>query len=389
MTRTMKNIRRFAAAAALTAGLASSGCSRAEEAAQDEAPLPLTVSTARVAEGDLAETFEAGGVVQSRTTATVAARILAPVAEVRVVPGQQVQAGETLVVLDSRDLGAHERSARSALLASEQAAAAAAAEQLAADAALTMARSTHRRISDLAATKSATPHELDDVTAALRAADARAAGAGARTAQALAAVESARAASEAAAATASYAVVSAPFSGVITEKLAEPGNMASPGSPLLRLEDTRAFRLEVRVDESRVDRVRAGESVSVRIDSAGPAAGRVVQGTVSEIARAMDADARAFLVKIALPDSPGLRSGLFGRARFALPPRRALAVPPEAIRRTGQVTAVFVVDRGVARLRLVSLRGTEVLAGLADGELVIVNPPHGLTDGQRVSTEAR
>ena len=57
--------------------------------------------------------------------------------------------------------------------------------------------------------------------------------------------------------------ITAPFDGVVTEKMVEPGNMASPGMPLLRLEDTRGFRLDVRVDESRIGQIRHGASVPV------------------------------------------------------------------------------------------------------------------------------
>ena len=108
-----------------------------------------------------------------------------------------------------------------------------------------------------------------------------------------------------------------------------------------------------------------------------------------EISRAVDADARAFRVKIALPDTHGLRSGEFGKARFAGTPRRALIVPPSAIVRHGQVTSVFVVDEGQARTRLVNLSESEVLAGLSESETVILAPPAGLADGRRVSVGGR
>ena len=78
-------------------------------AADTGAPIPVTVAT--VATADIAETFEAGGVVQARTTATIMARILAPVREVRVAPGDRVRAGQVLIVLDGRDLAAQARSA--------------------------------------------------------------------------------------------------------------------------------------------------------------------------------------------------------------------------------------------------------------------------------------
>jgi hypothetical protein len=62
-----------------------------------------------------------------------------------------------------------------------------------------------------------------------------------------------------------------------------------------------------------------------------------------------------------------------------------LTIPAAAIVRRGQLTSVFVVDKGVAGVRLVNLRGSEVLAGLTESDLVILSPPSGVTDGRRVS----
>jgi len=372
--------------AALMMSVVLAGCStpRAAAATADAAE-PITVTVAMVAMADVASAVDSGGVVQARTTARITSRIMAPVREVRVSPGDQVREGQTLVVLDGNDLAAGARSARSAALAAEQGANAAAAERQAAEAALALALASHDRIAGLQAKRSATAQELDDATAALRSAEARVAGASARALQATSAVESARAASDQASTTESFTRIAAPFDGMVTEKLVEPGNMASPGMPLLRLEDTRGFRLEVRVDESRIGQIPNGASVPVFL---GTGAASIV-GKVVEVSRAVDADARAFLVKIALPDAPGLRSGEFGKARFGGTPRRALTIPSSAIVRRGQLTSVFVVDKGVARVRVVNLSESEVLAGLTESEMVILSPPSAVADGRRVSVGGR
>lgn len=376
-------------AVAVVTALVLAGCSSQTDTpgADVRAPIPVTVAT--VAMTDVADTFEAGGVVQARTTATIMARIQAPVLEVRVSPGDRVRAGQTLVVLDGTDLAAHARGARAAALAADQGVAAAAAEQQAAEAALAVVRATYDRIAGLHARRSATAQEFDDATGALRAAEARAAGAAARARSAGSLVDSARAASEGAATTASFASITAPFDGVVTEKMVEPGNMAAPGMPLLRLEDTAGFRLEVRVDESRIGEIARGTIVPVSLDSGTGGATITLNGTVSDIGRAVDADARAFLVKITLPETAGLRSGTFGRAHFGAAARRALTVPASALVRRGQVTSVLVVEQDVARVRLVSVSGTEVLAGLSDGEVVIVAAPPAVTDGHRVTIRGR
>ena len=350
-----------------------------------DAAAPIAVTVARAAMTDVARTIDSGGVVEARTTATITARILAPVRDVRVSPGDRVRAGQTLIVLDGDDLAAGARAARAAAVAAEQGSRAAAAELQAAEAGLVLARASHDRVAGLQTRRSATAQELDDAVATLRSAEARVAGASARASQAASAVESARAASDQAATTAAFTTIAAPFDGLVSAKMIEPGNTAAPGTPLLRLEDTREFRLEVRVDEARIDQVRNGDRVPVFLGtSATPIAGRVV-----EVSRAVDADARAVLVKIALPDAPGLRSGEFGRARFTGPTRRALTIPPAAIVRRGQLTSVFVVDQGVAAVRLVNVDESQVLAGLAESELVIVSPPSGVSDGRRVSVGGR
>jgi len=375
-----------AAAAALSISALVAGCSApSADAAPADAARPIAVTVARVAMTDVASTIDSGGIVQARTTATITARILAPVREVRVSPGDRVRAGQTLIVLDGGDLTAGARAARSSALAAEQGSKAAAAEIQAAEAGLVLARASHDRVAGLQARRSATAQELDDATATLRSAEARVAGASARALQAASAVDSARAASDQASTTASFTTIAAPFDGMVTGKMVEPGNMASPGMPLLRLEDTRGFRLEVRVDESHVGEIRNGDRVPIVLGTgANP-----VTGAVAEVSRAVDADARAFLVKIALPDAPGLRSGEFGKARFGGPPRRALTIPASAILRRGQLTSVFVVDQGVATVRLVNVNESEVLAGLTESEMVILSPPAGVTDGRRVSEGGR
>ena len=376
------------AAAALMASVMLPACSRGAETARAVAVDAIPVSVATVAMADVADTFDVGGVVEARTTATLMARILAPVREVHAVPGQRVRAGQVLIVLDGRDLAAQALRARALGASADQDVIAAASERQAAEATLALARATHARIAGLHAKRSATSQELDEATAALRAAEARAAGAAARAQAAVSGVEGARAATDAAATTETFSRIAAPFDGVVTEKMIEPGNMAAPGTPLMRIEDARGFRLDVRVDESRSAQIAPGATVSVSLDT-GPDGPRVTTGTVTEVSRAVDTDARAFLVKIALPTDEGLRSGMFGRAHFASRPRRALTVPSTALVRRGQVTLVFVVENDVARVRLVNVSGSEVLAGLSAGDVVVVAPPPALTDGRPIRMGGR
>ena len=214
---------------ALVAGLALPACSGGAKTALADPADGIAVTVVTIATADVAGTFEAGGVVQARTTATLMARILAPVREVRAAPGDRVRAGQVLIVLDGRDLAAQARGARAEGASADQDVIAAAAERQAAEAALALARATHARIAGLASKRSATPQELDDPTGALRAAEARAAGAEARAQAAVSGVEGARAASEAADTIEAFSRIAAPFDGVVTEKMVEKAESEESG----------------------------------------------------------------------------------------------------------------------------------------------------------------
>lgn len=376
------------AAAAIVFAAASHVSSRADQSTAAP-PRPVEVQLARATMEDLADSFEIGGDVRARQTATLVSRIVAPITQVLVQPGDHVRTGQPLVLLDARDLTAARSRAQAAVEAAREAANAAAAERQAADAVFVLATATYTRVANLRAKNSATPHELDEALAGLHAAEAPR-GARAQIARAAAGIQEAEAAAEASSVSRSYATIAAPFDGVVTQKLVEAGNMAAPGVPLLTIEDTRAFRLEVRVDQSRASLVRLGQPVDVAIDEGAPATDSSMTGRVAEISHVVDENAHAFLAKIDLPATTAIRSGMFGRARFAGAARRDLAVPATSVVRQGQIASVFVVDRsGIARLRLISAGeesagAIEVRAGLDAGETVVVNPPPSLVDGTPV-----
>ena len=364
---------------------AAAGCSRGE-APQAPAGPPITVSVATAAEQELATPFEAGGVVRAQRVAVIVSRIMAEVRAVPVKAGDRVRAGQPVVLLDGRELQAHRTRATASQAAVTQSTALAEADRQAAEAALALARLSHQRVADLRAKNSATQGELDEAVANLRAAEARSRGAEARVAEAKASVESAAAGASAADVAASYATLAAPFDGVVTDTSVDPGNMASPGLALLTVEDDRAFRLEVRLDESRAAFVRGGDAVAVSLDGGASS----LTGRMAEVERVLGQGSHDFLVKIDLPAGTGLRSGMYGRAVFLGSARKGLAVPEAAVVRRGQLTSVFVVGPdNHARLRLVNASEpaggvVEIRAGLAAGERVVVGAPPALVDGSPV-----
>jgi len=120
-----------------------------------------------------------------------------------------------------------------------------------------------------------------------------------------------------------FTVIKAPKDGVIVERLAEPGDMARPGEPLLLLYSPKTLRLEVPVMEHLAVHVKLGDKLRVKIDALG---GEQYEATVDEIVPQADFASRSFLVKLSLPPSDRLFEGMFGRVYIPAGSRRHLCL---------------------------------------------------------------
>jgi RND family efflux transporter MFP subunit len=373
-----------------------SACGGSEHRPTARAQEPIAVTVVRVAAVDTAERLEAGGVVAAQESASVSSRIVAPIASVRVKAGDRVRSGDVLVTLDAEDVSGRSHQARASALEAEKALAHSRTELSAAEAEHRLAAAWQNRIAALHARKSATDQERDEADARLAAAAAQLAGAQAGIEAGDAHLASARAAVDIATATESFTTLRAPFAGLVTERLSDPGNLAAPGVPLLRIESDGPRQVVVRVDEARAAYVHPGDRVTVVIDAFDSLAAddKGLEGGVAEVARAVGVDQRTFTVKVTLPPTVTARSGSFARVVFRGAPRRALVVPADAIRRHGQVSSVYVVQDGVARLRLIQVgasspEGVEVLAGLDAGESIVTSPLARMVDGATVTVDDR
>ena len=181
-----------------------------------------------------------------------------------------------------------------------------------------------------------------------------------------------------------YTKIQAPFDGVIARKLAQAGDLASPGLPLLELEGTGGFEVEAGVPDSLAAALAMGAPITVEI----PTASLTLTGRLTELSPASDAGARTVTVKIALPASDAVRSGQFVRIQLPGTPVRTLLAPATAVSAVGQMERIFVAasdNRAVLRLvKTGATRGDriEILSGLDDGERVLVGAPAGLREGQ-------
>jgi len=335
--------------------------------------------------------YEAGGVLTARQTAVISSRVMAPITGVLVGAGQRVRRGQPLVELDAAAVTAEAERSSAALEGARASVRAAASDEVAAEAAVTLARATHDRIARLQAERSATAQELDEATVALQQAEARLAMVRAHGDAAMRGVEAAEAAARSADITRSWSRLAAPFDGIVADRHADPGTMAMPGQPLLTLERDGAVQLEARVDASQASGLAVGQPADVRVDDGTESPW--MPGRIAEIAR-VDPASHTFLVTVDVDAPPAWRSGLFGRARFSGPDSGRLTMPSAAVVTRGQLTFAYVVGADDhARLRLVSLGDvagdrTEVLAGLADGDRVVLNPAAGLADGALVRMTA-
>jgi len=374
----------------LLAGTAAAcGTDKTEVAQAQQA---ITVTTVAAGHMEIPEAIEVGGTVRARTVAVLTSRIMGQVRSVLVEPGARVRGGQVLAVLDGREMDANRERAEAFATAATQQQSATESDKAAADAALELATATFNRIASLREKKAATAQELDEARAALRAAQARAKAAEAGVAASTANTTGARAGLQAAQIASGYSRIVAPFAGVVTQKHVESGTMTMPGTPVVTVEQGGGFEVEVRLDDSRASRVNWTAAPSVTFATADGTEASVA-GKVVERALALDS-AHTVVAKVALPQDAAVRSGMFARVIFSGAARRALAVPADTVVQRGQLDAVFVVEDGRARYRIIeagqrSKQMVEVRAGLSQGEKVVRTVPASLVDGVPVSGGSR
>ncbi len=358
-------------------------------------PPPPDLKTQRVQLQAFPMLLEQVGTVRTRKEAQVSSRIMAQVREVLVREGDEVkgpdprgQGATILARLDDRDIQARLRQAQSQLQAVEKAVhsmrsrlQAARAQVEAAKAQARQAEADLGRIEQLHKERAATGQQLDHAKAQKSVAEARH-HAALQEVQALEAeiqrTEAQRAEVEAAVTEArvmlSHTSIQAPFSGRVTRKLVDVGDMVAPGRPLFIIETSSEPELHAVVSESLLPVIKVGQRLEVQVDSLE----RTLDGTVREITPSADASTRTILVKVALPARDGLVSGLFGRLRIPSGTYQALVVPAKAVRQVGQLHLVDVRGPdGHPERRFVIIGGAhgdtvEVLSGLREGEEVVL-----------------
>ena len=361
-------------------------CGDKKESGHSNSHNGVKVPVATAEETKIPMYHEAVGTIQAMTTGTISAKIMGTVRSVHVKEGDRVHTGDLLVSIDNRQVSAQFAQAQAAVSEATQGAAAAESAKEAARAGADLATATYERFQKLLADESVSRQEFDEVTARYQQAKAALKQAQEMVAAAHARVRQAESGLKAASVTNKDAAVTAPFDGIIKDKLIETGDLASPGRPLLSIESETGLEMAVDLPETLFGSVEVGRPITIHI----PANNLTLTGQVSAVSLSADAQSRSFLIKIALPETPRVHAGMFARALIPKGEETLLLVPESAILNQGHLTGIFILDdQQNARFRLVRTGRTvndsvEIVSGLKPGIRFVTKPPPTLADGDNV-----
>lgn len=316
-------------------------------------PMPANAQALATASVDIREVglfYAADGVVEAIRASTLAAQVAGRIVELRVNAGDAVTKGQVLARIDEREAA--------------QGVAASQAQVRRNEADLANATANLERTRKLVAQNFISKAALDKAQAEFDSARAQLASARASTSQAVTVQ--------------GHSVIAAPFSGIVAERLVELGDMAQPGKPLLTLFDPRDLRAVAYVPQDRIAAIRSSSTAAVEI----VALNQRIKAERVTVLPSADPRTHTTQVRVALPDSlTGVYPGQFARVHFSVGSARKLVIPAQAVVYRSEVAGAYVIAAGgeisLRQLRLGEAAGDagiEVLAGIASGEKVALDP---------------
>lgn len=334
-------------------------------------PVGDTPSTVEASLMDITESYPAVGTVKPKSETRLESQIRALVKKVHVRPGSKIKKGDLLVTLDSRQAASGLEQAREALKAATAGKKKAVQAVKSAEAALKQARLRYERVKTYFVSNAATREELESAESAYLQSKARLSMAREALDGARAGIKQAREVVEQSRVGLEFTRIKAPSNGEIIQRLVEPGDLALPGKPLVTLRTESGFRIEAHVREGLINRVRPGMELSAEIATLG----KNFKVVVEEIVPYADPDTRTFLIKAAIPMSPGLYPGMYARLLIPESQTRVVVIPQNAVIRTGQIEMVLLHENNQRHRRYITTGRTrqgmvEVLSGLSQGDVV-------------------
>jgi RND family efflux transporter MFP subunit len=378
-------------------------CSRKSEAEMTNSQpsassAPPIVAVARAAPADLSKTVVLTAEFRPFQEIEVHAKVAGYVKEIMVDVGDRVKAGQTLAVLEVPEMSDDVARANASKKRSEAEVQHAKDELARAEAAHEAVHSTYQRLFDVSKQRPnlVAQQEIDDARAKDLAAEAGISAANSALATAQQAVQVSQVDQQRTNTMLAYSKITAPFAGVISKRYADTGAMIQAGTssqtqamPLVRLSQIDLLRLVLPVPEEIVAHIRLGEAVEVRV----PSLDRTFIGKVSRFSDNVSTATRTMETEVDVPNANlTLVPGMYAEANLTLDHReKALAIPLMAVSTKGDQSSVFVVtaentvEERQVKLGLQTANRTEVLAGLRDGDLVVVGNRSQIQQGLKVT----
>jgi RND family efflux transporter MFP subunit len=295
---------------------------------------PTFAQTRTIELREVATTLPAEAVIEATKQATVATQVSGRIVAVAAEAGQRVQAGQVLMRIDAREAAENVAAAKSQLVQAE---------------------ANYTRTQNLFKQKFVSQAALDQADATLKSAKAQAAAAGAG---------------------ASHATVTAPIAGIVAQRHAELGDLATPGKPLVTVFAPGGLRAIASIPQFKLKEVQKATAAKVEFTESR----RWLDGTRFEVLPTIDAQSHTATARVYLPDASDLVPGMAARVHFVVGKAKMLTVPANAILRRGEISAVYVVGKERPLLRQVRLGEPvadgeiEILSGLVAGETVSLDP---------------
>ena len=325
---------------------------------EEQSQSPALNTATLVVKSQLATAYAATpGTVTSLKRAEISSRLTGYVRRVDVQPGDQVRAGQDLLSIDSSDVTGALQQAQAGVNQAQ--------------AVYDEANINYHRYQTLFPQGAVSRMQLDEAQRQYATAKAQ--------------LHAAQAALRMATAEIGYADVVAPFAGVVVEKLVDPGDLATPGKPLLVVEDEHTLEVQCYVP----DDIYAGLHPGMKIPFT--ATGESYMGILKSAVSAADPQTHTHLIRLGIVSGSGLTSGMYVRVHLPVGEQTMVRIPVSAVTERAGITGVFVVNaNGRANFRMVRTGDrtgdlVEILSGLADGERIVLYPDADIDNGTRIA----
>ena len=345
----------------LSLGLAGCGEHAAEQQPSANADVQVQGDWITVDAGMVDDTALFPGTVTASDQAPIASRMMGYVREINVDEGERVQADQVLLTIDQTDVDSQIRQAEAALAKARSG--------------LANARANYERFQRLFEQNAVPKQQFEQMETAYRVAQGD--------------FQAAQAAVEQARNQVNYAQITAPFDGTIVQRMADPGQLATPGHPLLMLQGEGDREVRVEVDDQAYAALAKGDEVEIGYRRADGTAASF-RGEVLQRVAAANPITRTHTVKISVPTDLELTPGSFVTVQVVLDQKPAIVVPASALQKRAGMTGVFVLDdQDRARFRVVRTgqdRGDDVaiLSGLEGGDRLVTSADDHLANGVTV-----